>query len=97
MKTTLYKDINTDTIYTFNELKDLYIENIESDIEVSDDTVLNWIYSQLWSTGGDLQIINNTDSLLLKLNIEADMKETDRYFYQWERDSFIKDLYMSAS
>ena len=93
MKTRLYKDNDTEMIYTFAELKEMIIEENEMDMIPTDDVILNdFIFEMLYQNGGTISILVKE---LDELNDYAEKLEADRFLTQDERDESIKFLYLS--
>lgn len=96
MKTRLYKDITTNTIKTFAEIKNEYETLIEAELPIDNDTMQSIILENLCSIGGNIQIITSSNNKILEwCNDYAERVEADRVMSQEEIDESIKELYFA--
>ena len=98
IKTKLYKDITTDKIYTFSEVKNAYeIEN-DCEIEIDNDTMIQIINENIISVGGNIQILtSNNDNILKWCNDYAEYMEADRGMAQDEIEDSIRDIFLAIN
>ena len=93
-KTKLYKDITTDKIYTFAEVKNAYEIANDCEIEIDNDSMIQIINENVFSVGGNIQIITSyNDEVLAWCNDYAKHMEADRGMAQDEIDESVKELY----
>lgn len=95
-KTKLYKDITTETIYTFEELKNEYEISVNVEIEIDDDTMTQIINENLWSCGGNLMVISSENNEILNwCNDYSKRMEANRVMTTEEIDESIRELYFA--
>lgn len=92
-KTLLYKDITTEKIFTFSELKNEYEFANDCEMEIDDATMDSIIYENLACVGGNIEIISNNDEILKWCNDYCEYMNGDRVLSQEEKDNSLRDLY----
>lgn len=92
-RTKLYKDITTESIYTFAELKNGYETANDCEIEIDDDSMEQIIHENLWSCGGNIQVISDNDKVLKWCNDYAERMEADRCMTAEEIDDSNRENY----
>lgn len=98
IKTKLYKDITTDKIYTFVEVKNAYEIANDCEIEIDDDSMIQIINENVFSVGGNIQIITScNDEILAWCNDYAEYMEADRGMIQDEIDESIRDIFLAIA
>lgn len=93
----LYMDITTEKISTFHELKSAYEYEINAEMEIDDDTMQSIIFENLWSTGGNIKIINLNDDILRFCHDYAERMEAERCMAENEIEESIRDIYISIT
>ena len=94
-RTKLYKDITTESIFTFAELKNGYEVANDCEIEIDDDSMEQIIHENLWSCGGNIQVISDNDEILKWCNDYAERMEADRVMTAEEIDDGNRENYYS--
>lgn len=95
MRVKLYKDITTGNIYTFTEVKQEYEVSHNCEISVDNDTMIQIIHENLWSAGGNMEIICDNDPIIKWCNDYAEYMEADRYMTEEETENSIKEIYFA--
>lgn len=93
MRVKLYKDITTGYVYTFTEVKQEYEASNNCEISVDDDTMIQIIHENVWSAGGNMEII--CDPIIKWCNDYAEYMEADRYMTEEETEDSIKEIYLA--
>lgn len=93
MRVKLYKDITTENLYTFSEVKQEYEASHNCELPVDDDTMIQIIHENLWFCGGDIAIISNNNSVLKWCNDYAEFMEADRCMTTEEIENSVRDIY----
>lgn len=97
-KTKLYKDITTDKIYTFAEVKNAYEVTNDCEIEIDDGSIIQVINENVFSVGGNIQVITSCNDEVLKwCNDYAEYMEADRGMTQNEIDESIRDIFLAIN
>lgn len=98
IKTKLYKDITTDKIYTFAEVKNEYEVANDCEIEIDNDTMIQIIDENVVSFGGNIQVVTPyNDEILAWCNDYAVYMEADRGMAQDEIDESIRDIFLAIN
>lgn len=92
-KTILYKDITTEKIFTFSEIKNEYEIANDCEMKIDDATMNSIIYENLVCVGGNIEIISNNDEVLKWCNDYCEYMNGDRVLSQEEKDNSLRDLY----
>ena len=92
----LYKDINTENIYTFSEIKEKFIDFYNCEIEPTDDVIIEFIHENLWSNGGELKVLTYENSNILKWCIDySENGGAYKVLSTEEIENSLKDLYIA--
>ena len=98
IKTKLYKDITTDKIYTFAEVKNEHEVANNCEIEIDNDTMAQIIDENVVSVGGNIQVVTlYNDEILAWCNDYAEYMEADRGMTQDEIDESIRDIFLAIN
>ena len=98
MRTNLYEDISTNTLMTFDEVRNEYMESINATLPISDDEMQLIIFENLFQNGGNIKLINESSDAVLKWsNKYAEHNEVDRHYDRAGRDQNVKDIYEMVS
>ena len=93
MRIKLYKDITTGNLYTFTEVKQEYEVSNNCEISVDDDTMIQIIHENLWSAGGNMEIICDNDPIIKWCNDYAKEMEANRCLTTEEIENSVRDIY----
>ena len=93
MRVKLYKDLTTGNLYTFTEVKQEYEVSNNCEIQVDDDTMVQIINENLWSVGGNMEIICDNDPIIKWCNDYAKEIEAEKHLKTEEIENSVRDIY----
>lgn len=95
VNTKLYRDTTNENLLTYEEVKDMYAEEVKAELPIDDDTFGFILMGMLLQNGGRYLLIK--DKILAWCNDYAEYKEAERFLSQQERNTSVRDIYESVS